>query len=92
MGLELVKAHAQANGVHVHQMKYVALHPSVDVGYTVNVTASSNAKFVLNTTAASQPEAQATCERDGGHLAAFRTWQEQYQVETFLVDNVSLKL
>jgi hypothetical protein len=61
--------------------------PAAD-GYTVSFTTSSNATFVLNTTAVTQPEAEETCVKNGGHLAGFRSYLEQEQVEAFLVDNV----
>jgi hypothetical protein len=64
------------------------MRPAAD-GYTVAFTTSSSATFVLNTSAVTQLEAEATCARNGGHLAGFTSYLEQEQVEAFLVEDVS---
>jgi hypothetical protein len=51
---------------------------------TANTT---NITFYLNTTVASWTEAEDACKRNGGHLAAFQSLEEQREVEQHYIIN-----
>ena len=51
---------------------------------TANTT---NITFYLNTTTANWTEAEDACKRNGGHLAAFQSLEEQREVEQYYIVN-----
>jgi hypothetical protein len=52
---------------------------------TSSVTSS---RYMLNTSLATQAEAQAACNLQGGHLASYGSLEEQYEVEQYFVTKV----
>jgi hypothetical protein len=53
-------------------------------------TESTAATFYLNTTPSTFDEAEIACQTEGGHLAAYSSFEEQVEVESFYLDNYYL--
>ncbi len=64
-----------------------ALHPAVPtvVNFTSNVTGST---YTLNTNKMVSRDAQAYCNLQGGHLAAYTSYDEQAEVEAYFTSQV----
>ena len=56
---------------------------------TFNITSAiGGSTYILSTSAASEAEAQAFCNDQGGHLASYESLEEQYEVEQAFVARV----
>jgi hypothetical protein len=51
-------------------------------------SAVTGSRYMLNTSLASQAEAQAACNLQGGHLVSYSSLEEQYEVEQYFVTMV----